>query len=126
MPPKHPLARILVVDDEEQIRDLLCRHLLEEGYAVAEAADGLAALEILRSEGADLVILDLVMPECEGTEAVVQLRREFPDLPILAISGVVGADFYLQAAKMLGAHETLRKPFEKDELIAKVGKMLQV
>jgi DNA-binding response OmpR family regulator len=75
-------------------------------------------------QACDLVVLDLVMPEMEGAETVMELRRLRPSLPVLAISGVVGADFYLQAARLLGAGATLRKPFTARDLLGHVDALL--
>lgn len=117
-------SRILVVDDEDDVRRLAAQILREAGHTVREAANGVEALAAVAKHPVDLVILDLVMPEKEGAETVQELRRKRPDLPVLAISGVVGADFYLHAAKMLGASATLRKPFSREQLIAAVEPLL--
>lgn len=115
---------ILVVDDEEDVRRLAGLYLREAGYLVREAADGVEALAVLARHPVDLVILDLVMPEKEGAETVQEIRRTRPQLPVLAISGVVGADFYLHAARMLGASASLRKPFTREQLLGAIAPLL--
>ncbi|MDA1260388.1 MAG: response regulator [Planctomycetota bacterium] len=118
--------RILVVDDEEDVRRLASLILREAGFTVFEAANGVQALEQLAKQQVELVVLDLVMPEKEGAETVQALRKLRSELPVLAISGVVGADFYLHAAKMLGASATLRKPFTREQLIGAIEPLLGI
>lgn len=118
--------RILVVDDEDDVRRLAGIFLRDAGFEVLEAVNGVQALEVIAKHPVDLVVLDLVMPEKEGAETVQALRRLRSDLPVLAISGVVGADFYLHAAKMLGATATLRKPFTRDQLIGAIEPLLGI
>ncbi len=123
---KQMTKHILVVDDEEQVRHLLGVFLREAGYQVSEASDGEQAVRLVKQKAPDLVVLDLVMPEKEGAETVMDMRRLHPELPVLAISGVVGAEFYLHAAKLLGASATLRKPFTREQLLEAVESLLTV
>jgi len=118
------MKRILVVDDEVEIRRLAARVLEQAGYQVAEAGNGLEAMRLVLAGGCDLVVLDMVMPEKEGAETVREIRRGHPKLPVLAISGVVNASFYLTAAKHLGASATLLKPFTGEELLKSVTELL--
>ena len=118
------MKRILVVDDEEDVRRVACSFLEDAGYETVEAGNGLEALEELRRAPCDLVLTVLVMPEKEGAETVMELRKLYPDLGIIAMSGVVGAEFYLRAARMLGAGATLLKPFTREELIDSVEAIL--
>ncbi|MBU0729112.1 MAG: response regulator [Proteobacteria bacterium] len=109
------MARILVVDDEVPFRKALCKMLLNAGFDVDEAADGSEAIKIYRQHPADLVIMDIVMPEKEGIETIIELRRDYPDIKIIAISG--GGEYghpegYLAVAKKLGVLKTFAKPFE--------------
>ena len=116
-------ARILVVDDEEPVRRCLRAVLEEAGYSVAEAADGLRAIEELRRATPDLVITDLVMPEREGIETIQALRRDHPSLGIIAISGA-GEGRYLPMARLLGADATLPKPANPKQVLAEVERVL--
>lgn len=118
------MKRILVVDDEEDVRRVACTFLEDAGYETCEAANGVEALERLRAIPCDLVLTDLVMPEKEGAETVMEMRKSHPEIGIIAMSGVVGAEFYLRAARMLGAGSTLLKPFTREELIESVEAML--
>lgn len=120
------MARILVIDDEDQIRTML-RHALErEGYLVMDAPNGKVAMRLQRENPNDLVITDMVMPEQEGIETIIELHREFPATKIIAISGGgnIGPESYLIMAKKLGAHHTLCKPFSHDELLSTVRGIL--
>jgi len=93
---------------------------------VIDAPDGKAGISAFREQGADLIISDIIMPEKEGLETVMELRRDFPEVKIIAISGggFVNPDEYLHLAAKLGAQLTLAKPFERDELLAAVEKLL--
>jgi two-component system chemotaxis response regulator CheY len=117
------MARILVIDDEEPIRRLLTRALALEGHEVLEASDGREALRLHRAGPADLVITDILMPEQDGLEVIMTLRREAPGIKIIAMSG--GGRFKqteaLHMAEPLGAFATLRKPFALDAMLETVN-----
>ena len=81
------MSSILVVDDEDQIRRLVCETLEQAGYHVTEARDGKEALQQYRQGPADLVIMDILMPNQDGLETTVVLRREYPDVKIIVITG---------------------------------------
>jgi DNA-binding response OmpR family regulator len=118
---------VLVIDDDRIVRDALRQVLQKAGYGVTCAADGVAGLAAFRAHRPDLIITDIIMPEKEGIETIIEVRAEAPDLPILAISGgarVGNADF-LQIARRLGATDILPKPFEPKELLAKVEACLR-
>jgi len=117
-------ARILVADDEAGIRGFLRMVLEDGGYEVIEAADGKQALKEMRAGRVDLAILDLVMPEQEGIETIGALRKEAPDVGIIAMSGAFGGQF-LKVARLLGAQAALMKPLSADLLLAKVAEVLK-
>ena len=120
-----PITRVLVIDDNSDIRDTL-RWLLEgEGYAVSVAANGLEGLRLQRNEPADVVVTDIFMPEQDGIETLWKFREEFPNVPIVVMSGggaARGTD-YLSVARELGATKTLKKPLDPQELIDVVGQI---
>ena len=120
------MAKILVVDDDKLIRKLVSKTLVRAGYDVVASADGREAASIYRRSPADLMITDLFMPEKEGMEIIMELRRDFPDVKIIAISGAgaLGAMEYLEMARMIGATRTLAKPFGQEELLATVRELL--
>ena len=122
------MSSILVVDDEDQIRRLICETLERAGYQVTEARDGKEALSLYRLAPADLVIMDILMPDQDGLETTVALRRESPHVKIIVITGgndMIGILNYLDVAKMLGAHRTLQKPFEMKTLLETIQAELQ-
>ncbi len=114
------MARILVIDDDEQFRFMLRRILEHAGYEVAEAGNGEDGQRIYRDRPSDLVIVDLIMPEKEGLETIMELRHDFPHIKIIAISGGgrIGPEGYLEVAKNVGAVRALAKPVERQELLA--------
>jgi len=120
------MKRILIVEDEAGLRGLMCQALERCGYGVQGAGDGRAALALFQQQPADLVITDILMPEVEGLETIVSLRKQRPNLKIIAISGggyYAGHD-YLPVAQALGAARTLSKPFTCEELEAAVRSLL--
>lgn len=120
------MARILIVDDDELVRMTL-RQILESGeHTVAEAENGNIALSVLDDFNADLVVTDLLMPEKEGFETIGELRRRWPEIRIIAMSGggrLNGNDL-LSIAKKLGAHEVLPKPFRAEQVREMVSNVL--
>jgi YesN/AraC family two-component response regulator len=120
------MVSILVIDDEEHIRTLIRQMLELSGYKVYEAPDGKVGLEIFREKQVDLIITDILMPEKEGLETIMELRRSFPDVKIIAISGggQSGNLSFLSAAKHLGALRTLTKPFSYEELLKTIRELI--
>ena len=119
------MARILVIDDDPDTRELLEQMLKGAGHQVSLAADGSEGVKQFCANPADLVITDLYMPGQEGIETIIQLRRQNPTAAILAISGKAGAEPMLFVARKLGAIETLHKPFVAEELLASVERALR-
>jgi len=117
--------RILVVDDEEQIRDVLRRKLEQCGYHVAEAANGQEAIDRLQEDQYDLVLADILMPEKDGLEVIMFLQREQPLVKCIAISAPSNRVF-LQSAELLGATRVIEKPFELKEVEAIVKELLSI
>jgi DNA-binding response OmpR family regulator len=120
------VARILIIDDDDALRAAMSKILEREGHEVRAAADGDTGLSLHRSDPADLVVTDLIMPEKEGIETLQDLRAEFPDVPILAISGggAVGPAGPLTDATLLGADAALAKPFAVDVFVEAVARLL--
>jgi DNA-binding response OmpR family regulator len=120
-------ARILVVDDEVQIRTMLRQLLERSGYDVADAPDGKVGMELQSEEPADLVVVDILMPSKDGIETIKELARDFPEVKIIAISGggVLPQQEYLAMAEGLGAMCTLTKPIEGEELLEAIRELLK-
>jgi len=120
-----PSRSILLIDDNDQIRALLRRVLEEAGYFVMDAANGREGLRQFRETPVALVITDLLMPDSDGLEVTMTLRRESPHVKIIALTGGVGNLNLLEVAKLLGAHRTMKKPIELAELLEVVLQVLQ-
>ncbi len=121
------MIRILVVDDEEQIRSMLTQMLENEGFTVDTAENGEVGMDLITKHDYDLVITDMIMPVKDGLKLIMEMVREYPDLPILAISGggAIKAERYLTMAGYLGDDiVTLEKPFKRDTLLALVNEQL--
>ena len=114
---------ILVVDDDEQVRDVLRRKLEQCGYDVCEAADGNEAIDALRTVPFDVVITDIIMPERDGIQIVEFVRRECPGTKAIVIS-VPGNELYLESAHGLGAGRAFVKPLNLEELASTIGELL--
>jgi DNA-binding response OmpR family regulator len=120
------MANILVIDDDPQIGRLLEKVLGRAGHEVAIALNGKDGQQIFREGNFDLLITDLIMPEKEGLETIMELRREFPETKIIAMSGGgrIGPDSYLKMANTLGAEKTLTKPFGREDLLSAVSALI--
>src|SRR6201987_4887095 len=119
------IMKILVIDDDHLVRYALSKILLAAGYAVVTASDGRRGMAVLRAEHPDVVITDIIMPEQEGIDTIIQIRRERPNIKIIAISGggrIRNIDF-LKMAHFLGADNVMRKPFEANELLAQLTEL---
>jgi two-component system response regulator (stage 0 sporulation protein F) len=111
------MATILIIDDEEPIRALLRTTLEAAGYEVIEAANGRIGLALYRHKPADLVITDIVMPELNGLDMLLELTREFIHAKVIAMSGAGEKQHDLDVAKLLGARRTFQKPFSMPQLL---------
>jgi CheY-like chemotaxis protein len=121
------MANILVVDDDPTIRTIASELLRSAGHEVMEAADGDEALRALRTAPADLVVLDMLMPNRDGLETIMEVRRSYPGVRILAISsgGSLGVGDLLATARIFGADETLPKPLSFTTFAATVDRLLE-
>jgi len=120
-------AKILVIDDDDHLRELVCSRLRRQGYVVHTAENGRVGLRIFEAERPDLVITDILMPDMEGIETILRLKAGATPPKIIAMSGgghIVGRDF-LKWASHLGADQVLAKPFRVSTLIAMAGDLLR-
>src|SRR6516225_9598136 len=116
---------ILLVEDDDDVRRAVARLLALEEYQVIEAANGQIALRQMAAQSADLVIVDMLMPVMEGSETISLLRRFYPGVKIIAVSGggISSAETHLQIARQLGAQKVLTKPFLTDDLLKAVHEL---
>lgn len=121
------MARILLVDDDETVRVSMRLALEGLGHTVMEAADGVAAGAMQASDPCELLITDLIMPECDGVQIIREFRRLHPAVRIIAMSGGGRGEAmdYLKMARILGAAQVLQKPFALDALAAALGAVLR-
>jgi len=120
------MALILVIDDEEGMRALLRGLLEKEGHKVLEAPDGMAGIRLYQENRPDLVITDIFMPEKEGTQTILELRKNNPNVKIIAISGgeLAARIDVLGTAKIFGALRVLAKPFRLEDMRQAVNELL--
>jgi DNA-binding response OmpR family regulator len=120
------MARILVIDDDEILNDMMVQLLTESGYEVEGARDGDRGLQLFNSNAYDLIITDIVMPEKEGIETIFGVRAKNKHVPIIAVSGggKLGPEHYLPMAMQCGANYTFEKPFNNSEFLEAVRKCL--
>ena len=121
------MADIIVIDDDPALRGTIRKILERGGHEVREAEDGEAGLRRVAEQIPELVITDLLMPEKEGIETIMELQEHYPDLPVIALSGAGGADDPgpLTDAELLGARATLPKPFSVEKLLSTVDRVLR-
>lgn len=120
------MAAILVVEDDPQFIETVGKMLGRDQHAVVKVTDGEEALEALAGESFDLVVLDIIMPNKEGLETLVEIRERFPELRVLCMSGGGRSGNFdpLQLSEKFGAHATIAKPFRPAELRQRVNDCL--
>lgn len=120
------MARILVTDDDAELRGTLEKLLKLRGYTVEVGCDGLEGARKLASQAYDLLITDIVMPNQEGLESIIQAHKKYPAMKIIAMSGAgkTSTEVYLRVAKNVGANHTFQKPWNPKEMLAKVDELL--
>ena len=120
------MSKILVLDDEPSILLMIKKMLEKEGHEVDLALNGLLGMELFEKNKPDLVITDIIMPEKEGLETILELRKKHPELKIIAISGGgrIGPQGYLPSAKYLGADMVFQKPLVQKEFVQAVATLL--
>ncbi len=120
------MTRILLIDDDFQIRLMLRMTFEEAGYEVEDAPNGKEGITRCATFQPDVIITDIIMPEMDGTEAIMKLRRDHPDVPIIAISGGGrnAPEGYLFVARQLGAAKTFFKPIDRSMLLEAVSELM--
>ena len=123
------MTRVMIIDDEEDIRIVLKEVFVRAGFDVVVAGSGDEGLNMLREQGADLVVTDIIMPGSDGAETAHDIRMNFPMTKIIAMSGggnigqlnyepdAIATAAYLASAAAIGADMTITKPFDREELL---------
>ncbi len=117
------MKKILIIDDNVMVRKIIRSIFRNEGYEIQEAENGIEGLEMVREEPYNLIITDILMPKMEGIELIIHLKRDFPNIKIIAISG--GKPYYLYMAKKLGIEGVFTKPVDPNELLKAVKSLIQ-
>jgi len=122
------MAKILVIEDDDQCRGLFREILESQGYEVSEARNGKEGIAAMRVSPADLIVTDILMPEMDGFECIMAVQKEFPHVKVIAISAAMTNKFFdfLPLAKKLGVCRTITKPFELSTLLHAVEEELPV
>ncbi len=120
------MRRILIIDDEPYILLMLKEMLEKAGYEVDLASNGREGMALFEKDPADLVITDIIMPDKEGLEVILELKKRRPELKIIAMSGGgrISPESYLECAKHFGAERIFQKPFKQKDLISAVKELL--
>lgn len=119
------MPKILIIDDDENIRDFLEDVLSMSGFEVATASDGAEGVKKAKELLPEILITDIVMPEKEGIEVIMEIRKQHPEIKIIAMSGgTEHASLYLDMAEKLGARRILPKPFTHNDILLAVKELL--
>ena len=120
------MRKILIIDDEPYILLMLKKMLEKAGYEVDLASNGQQGMQIFEKDKVDLVITDIIMPDKEGLEIILEMKKQRPDLKIIAISGGgrISPESYLECAAHFGASKVFQKPFKQKELVSAVNELI--
>lgn len=120
------MARIMIIDDDAQFRKMLKQTLVKVGHSVTEADNGTEGIRSFSKEAADLVITDIIMPNKEGIETIMEIRQIAPSVKIIAVSGGgrIGSSSYLELAQKLGAEKTFSKPIDRKAFVEAIEEIL--
>ena len=110
---------IVIIDDDELVRGMMANALRKKGFTVIEAGDGNEGLQVILHQSIDLVITDMLMPDKEGIETIIEIREIRPDIKIIAMSGGGAKQdmAFLKMAEQVGANRILKKPFRPSDLL---------
>ena len=120
------MVKIMVIDDDTEIRETLVDLLVAKGYQAQGASNGKIALELIASDRPDVLITDIIMPEKDGIQLIAEVKKRYGEIPIIAMSGGgrIPASVYLSHVSALGEIATLEKPFKVSTLTMAVEKAL--
>ena len=120
------MRRILIIDDEPYILLMLKKMLERAGYEIDLASNGREGMAVFEQDSADLVITDIIMPDKEGLELILEMKKKRPELKIIAMSGGgrISPESYLECARHFGAEKVFQKPFRQKEIVSAVKELL--
>jgi DNA-binding response OmpR family regulator len=113
---------ILIVDDNQELREVLRQELIEEGYAVFAAGDGEQGLDVLRKEHVDLVLLDIGLPGMGGFEVLKSIRKDFPGIRVVMITAHSDV-YHAMESRKLGADDFVGKPYDINEIVLTIDRL---
>jgi len=121
------MKSVLIVDDELGMREMVKQLLLNEACHVLEASNGKHAMEFLKNESPELVITDIIMEEMDGVEIIFEIRENYPDIKIIAMSGgsKISSEDYLESASDLGADRIFNKPFALSDMLNAIKELIE-
>lgn len=121
------MKKILIVDDDQEIREMLCKFLNQREYEAVGLETGEKVLEYCRQSDVSLIITDMLMPEKDGMQTITECKKNFPDLKIIAISGggMQSGQKYLALAESAGADYTITKPFHPNDILMLIQQCVQ-
>ena len=120
------MGKILIIDDEPYILLMLKKMIEKIGHEVDLASNGREGMELFQKEQVDMVITDIIMPDKEGLEIILEMKKTHPDLKIIAISGGgrISPESYLECARHFGASRVFQKPFKQNEIVSAVKELM--
>ena len=118
------MAKLLIVDDEDKIRDFVKKYAIFEGHSIKEASNGMEAIDICRNEKFDLIILDIMMPELDGFSTCKEIKKLYADIPVIMLSAR-GEEYDKIHGFELGVDDYVVKPFSPKELMMRVSAILK-
>ena len=121
------MKSVLVVDDEPGMREMVKQLLLNEGYHVLEASNGKHVMEFMKNETPELVITDIIMEEMDGVAIILEIRENYPDVKIIAMSGgkKISSEDYLESASGLGTDRIFTKPFALSDMLNAIKELIE-
>ncbi len=124
--PGEKMSKILVIDDDKEVRDIITISLECVGHSISQAEDGLVGFKMLDGNDFDLIITDLVMPHQDGVETIIQIKSQYPDLKIIVISGKtrINSSSYSILEDTFKVDKSLFKPIDFAELVKSVNELL--
>ena len=113
------MKEILIVDDDADVRDTLEEYILSAGYSVRTACNGFEAIEMVYEQQPDVILMDIIMPDKEGIETIIELKKHHREIPIIAMSGGgrISPKMYLETAEYVGVYGVIQKPFKISSLL---------